>query len=130
LIIIVYYHFYFHDDNDDDDDDDNDDNDASLFTGALRPEHWIQVIDPSGSSRYYWWNTDTNETTALDAPQPSTTSHLVVKAEPTSSLSTPFQHTRLHVQSSPSFSRSMITYAALGAGMTLGMVAVRAIFGI
>jgi hypothetical protein len=120
LIIIVYYHFYFHDD---------DDTDASLFTGALRPEHWIQVIDPSGSSRYYWWNTDTNETTALDAPQPST-SHLVVKAEPTSSLSTPFQHTRLHVQSNPSFSRSMITYAALGAGMTLGMVAVRAIFGI
>jgi len=97
------------------------------ITGAVKPQHWVQVIDPAGSGRYYWWNTDTNDTTALDAPKPST-SH-IVRTQPTA-VSTPFQHTRVHVQNNPSFSQSMVTYAVLGAGMTLGMVAVRAIFGI
>lgn len=35
------------------------------------PNPWVARKDPEGSGRIYYWNTETNETTALDAPRPS-----------------------------------------------------------
>ena len=31
---------------------------------------WKKVKDPNGSDSFYYWNTETNETTPLDSPKP------------------------------------------------------------
>eukprot|EP01041_Mallomonas_annulata_P007403 gene7403-15122_t len=33
-------------------------------------ESWMEVMDPKGSGKSYWWNKKTNETTVLGAPKP------------------------------------------------------------
>lgn len=46
---------------------------------------WTAVKDPNGSSSVYYWNKDTNETTALGAPKPQ---HWVEVSDPNGSSRT------------------------------------------
>ena len=98
-----------------------------MAVGAPRPIEWTQVFDKE-SGLSYWWDPDSNQTTALGAPKPD--SHPIGStSSPLGSLR-PFQ--RLQQQSPPAtqtFSGAMIQYATLGFGMTLGMVLVRVLLG-
>ncbi len=45
--------------------------------GAERPEHWIELDDPSGKSDLtYWWNPESKKTTSLGHQKPGSISSI------------------------------------------------------
>jgi hypothetical protein len=85
--------------------------------GAPRPQYWVEVEDPKGSHLTYW-NPETNQTTALGVPMPS---ELSIPYQP---LPPPFA-----VPPTRTLGGAMKLYFGLGVGMTLGMIAIRALLG-
>lgn len=109
---------------------------------------WVTQKDPKGTGLSYYWNTETNETTALGAPKPA--EWLEVQTEggqsyfwnpetdETTALGAPKPPSVAQVYSALPFTRpqqqqslggSMLTYLTLGFGMTIGMLAVRIALG-
>lgn len=119
---------------------------------------WVAVQDPKGSSLVYYWNKETNETTALGAPKPP---HWVSVKDPngsalvywwnpdtdeTTALGAPKPTMAIQLQVQPqqlqvppaqqvyteppreTLGSAMKSYFALGVGMTLAFAMVRAIF--
>mmetsp|Transcript_5677 Transcript_5677/g.8608 ORF Transcript_5677/g.8608 Transcript_5677/m.8608 type:complete len:163 (+) Transcript_5677:78-566(+) len=111
---------------------------------------WKEVHDPKGSGLSYWWNPETNETTALGEPKPD---HWLEVRDPdgsdltywwnpetnqTTSLGqskpmsfevnhrNPFQP---NVQQPRSFGGHMMQMMGLGFGISLGMILIRSIIG-
>ncbi len=119
---------------------------------------WIQKPDPKGSQMTYFWNTETNETTALGSPKPN---HWVEVQDPagseltywwnvdnnrTTALGVPrpdiYDPTGLAVynqqartpfgyahEQPQTLGQSMKMYFGLGVGMTVAFGLVRAILG-
>ena len=114
---------------------------------AARPAHWVQLPDPEKSGLKYWWNPETNETTPLGAERPAANGILLPVQRFESTSTTPTVNTNKSVlpfgQSSriqeykqqqqqmppPTLGRSMVTFFTWGVGMTMAMVAVRAVLG-
>lgn len=118
----------------------NPETNETTHLGSPRPSHWVEVADPNGSGGMYWWNPETNQTTAVGEPRPNLfAGHSTVVLINNDAGIRPFgigqtnldvQRARQQQQQAPqSFGGTMVTYIVLGAGMTFGMVAVRAIFG-
>lgn len=118
---------------------------ASSITRPQSP--WVEQRDPQGSSLTYWWNTKTNETTALGAPKPiewvevrhesgmtywwdpeSNQTTALGAPRPPSQLQT-YRPPAFTTASSPSLGTSMLHYMTLGFGLSLGMVLVRVMLG-
>ena len=113
---------------------------------AINP--WQVAKDPNGSDITYWWNPETNESTALGAPKPQ---HWVEVKDPngsnltywwnvdtgeTTQLGSPNPnqqfHSKLILRSNEapvSFGKHMINMAALGFGMSFAIIIVRGIMG-
>ena len=88
--------------------------------GARKPEHWVELDDPSGrTSLTYWWNPETKETTSLGAPRPSSA------RLPATISGTPII---LH-QPPMSGGRQFMQSVAIGFSFTLGIVLVRLMIG-
>lgn len=119
---------------------------------------WVQKPDPQGSSLQYYWNTQTNQTTALGSPKPN---HWVEVQDPagsaltywwnvennqTTALGAPkpdlYDATGLAVYqpqgrapfgytyaAPQTLGQSMKMYFGLGLGMSIAFAAVRAILG-
>ena len=81
--------------------------------GENRPIPWIKVSTTDGN--HYWWRTDTNVTTALGASQP-----------PRYDIQQ-YSYQQVTYQKQ-SLGTSMVTYATLGFGMSMGIMLVSAIF--
>lgn len=95
--------------------------------GYPKPMNWIPVNDPSGSGLIYWWDPESNTTTALGEPKPAAIVPMSnTTSQPAFVRGPAFQQT---VNRPQSFAGNMVTYATLGAGMTLAMIAVRAVLG-
>ena len=90
----------------------------------------------------YWWNPETNETTAIGAYKPDSiynnksiiidnnnSNH--IQSRTTTTNPNPFYRKTLitNNNNNTSFLGSMMTYVTLGVGMTLGMIVVKSIFG-
>ena len=108
---------------------------------------WQAVKDPKGSSLVYYWNSTTNETTALGAPKPAV---WLMQTDPkgsgqiyywnpetqeTTALGAPNPN---YVSNGKQFQQisqpqtlggSMITYLGLGLGLGLGVALVRIMIG-
>jgi hypothetical protein len=82
--------------------------------GAPKPRNWVEVEDPNGSALTYWWDPETNQTTALGAPRPSDFQQLANYQPPPQTI----------YVAEP----SLKTYFFLGAGLTLGISLVGALF--
>lgn len=87
--------------------------DETTAIGEKQPIPWIKVNTNEG---HYWWRTDTNQTTALGATQPPrhdiqhwTKSQQQISYQP------------------QTFGKSMISYATLGFGMSMGIMLVSAL---
>lgn len=111
---------------------------------------WKSVADPKGSGLAYWWNTETQETTALGAPRPE---HWIEVNDPnsssltywwnpetnqTTSLGEPCPNHQNHqnkfiltnLPPTTSFSNQVLRMVALGFSMSCAMILVRVIIGI
>lgn len=114
-----------------------------------RPQSpWVEQKDPKGSSLTYWWNTKTNETTALGAPKPiewvevrhesGMTYWWDPESNRTTALGAPRPPSQLQAYtqpiftppiSTPSLGSSMLHYMTLGFGLSMGMILVRVLLG-
>ena len=83
-----------------------------------KPEHWIEVKSDEG---LYWWNPETEETTALGAPRPPIFRQSLQNSSNYSNQFNPPPQT---------LGSSMKTYFFLGIGMTAGITLVRLAIGI
>lgn len=93
----------------------NEETNETTALGAPRPSHWVEVSDPNGSGLTYWWDKESNVTTALGSPRP----HGSV---------VPGQQQML--QPRPvSFGSAMKQMVALGFGVSMAMIMVRALIG-
>ena len=82
---------------------------------VARTERWAAVTDEQSGGVYYW-NKETGQTTEVGAARPSGDEYEPAQAQP------------LHAAPA-SFGGMMVQYAALGGGMAVAMIGVRAIFG-
>lgn len=98
--------------------------------GAPQPDTWVPVKDKQTGLIYYH-NPVTDETTAVGQSKPPMYRELVV-SQPTQNLAHYSQRHPNPFTNPPqeSFGRSMVTYATLGASMTLGIVFMRVVLGI
>eukprot|EP00603_Paraphysomonas_imperforata_P009226 CAMPEP_0114422854 /NCGR_PEP_ID=MMETSP0103-20121206/5835_1 /TAXON_ID=37642 ORGANISM="Paraphysomonas imperforata, Strain PA2" /NCGR_SAMPLE_ID=MMETSP0103 /ASSEMBLY_ACC=CAM_ASM_000201 /LENGTH=128 /DNA_ID=CAMNT_0001591473 /DNA_START=275 /DNA_END=661 /DNA_ORIENTATION=- len=86
--------------------------------GAPKPGHWVEVRDPAGSQLTYWWDKDSNATTALGSPRPH---HMMPAVTPATGPLRDAQPT--------SFGGAMVQMMAVGFGMSLAMIGIRAVIG-
>ena len=105
----------------------NKETNETTHLGAKKPTHWIEVKDQSGSELTYWWDPESNQTTPLGSPRPNNIDNipgiLLTNSSPIS------RHFTTQSNANPSFRQTMVTYASLGVGLTLGMTFVRFLFG-
>lgn len=112
---------------------------------------WVPVKDPNNSALVYYWNKETNETTAVGQPKPvhwveiadpagssltywwnpdNNQTTALGEPKPTTSLAIPTQPQQQVYQQLPpqTLGGAMKTYFALGAGMSAAFAIVGALF--
>jgi hypothetical protein len=110
---------------------------------------WKEEKDPNGSNLTYWWNPETNETTALGAVKPQywvqvkdpagsdsvywwnvDTNETTALGSPNPNLVHNLSMINQSSQQQPvSFGKHMVNMAALGFGMSFAIIAVRSVLG-
>jgi len=103
----------------------------TTHVGADEPDTWISVKD-KGTGLTYWHNPVTDETTPVGVPKPpmyrSSGGGLAVSQS--QGMPAPYQaSTPFRQPPQESLGRSMVSYATLGFGFTMGMVMVRVLLG-
>jgi hypothetical protein len=89
--------------------------------GARKPEHWVELPDPSGkTSLTYWWNPETQETTALGVLKP--TSNRVITLKSGGNILT-------DPRPPMTFGRQLVQGAAIGFAFTCSFLVIRVLFG-
>jgi hypothetical protein len=117
----------------------NTETDETTPLNSPKPQHWVSVSDPNGSGASYWWNPETNETSSLGAEKPhmyggltqipTQTTVVVNQVRTDAGFMRSAQHVQQYQQVQPqTLGRSMLSYAAWGAGLTFAIAFVRSLF--
>jgi hypothetical protein len=100
----------------------NQETSETTAVGARKPEHWIELPDPSGNSALtYWWNPETQETTALGVPRPTGQRALAAPVYGGSILT--------NTQPPMTFGKMIMQGAAIGFAFSFSFLIIRVLFG-